>query len=164
MSILYSIFWILVSVIMQTMLFNHLQLFGGVIMVYMIALIKMPVEVNRNIQILVGFLCGLIIDVFSNTLGMHTMTAVTVMWLRMPLLHLFVSSEDTKSGIPSASLMGMQSYLRYALTILAVHSVLLYFIESFTLFNIIATVLKAFISLLLTFIAIVTLEFATLEK
>lgn len=133
-------------------------------MVYMIALIKMPVETNRNLQILAGFICGIIVDIFCNTLGMHALTAVTVMWLRMPILHLFINSEDVKAGIPGSMLMGMQSYIRYALTILTIHCILLYFIESFTLFHIIATVAKAMISLLLSFIAVLTLELATLKK
>lgn len=164
MVFLYSLFWIILAVVLQTMLFNHLQLFGGVIMVYMIALLKIPVDVNRNLQILAGFICGLIIDIFSNTLGMHTLTALTVMFLRMPILHLYINQEDVKTGVPSNSLMGMSSYIRYAITMLSIHCFLLYFIESFTLFNIVAILIKAFISLALTSIAVISLEFATMEK
>lgn len=164
MAFLYSIFWIILAVVMQTLLFNHLQLLGGVVLVYMIALLKMPVEVNRNIQILTGFVCGLIIDIFCNTLGMHTLATVTVMFFRVPILHLFINSEDVKSGVPSNSLMGMSSYIRYAITILAIHCILLYFIEAFTLFNIWTTLLKIVISLLLNTIAIISLEFATIDK
>lgn len=133
-------------------------------LVYLIALIKMPVEVNRNIQILVGFIAGLIIDIFCNTIGLHALTAVTVMWVRMPLLHLYVNAEDVKTGTPSASLIGMQPYIRYALTILAFHCILLYFLESFTLFHFVATLLKAFFSIVMTFIVVLSLELATLEK
>lgn len=164
MAFLYSIFWLIIGVVLQTLLFNHLQLYGGVILVYVIALIKMPVEINRNFQIFAGFLCGLIIDVFSNTIGMHTLTAVTVMWLRMPILHLYINAEDVKSGIPGNSLMGMSSYIRFAITMLAIHCILLYFVEAFTLFNILVTFLKIIISLILTFIAAITLEFATYDK
>lgn len=133
-------------------------------MVYVIALIKMPVDVNRNIQIITGFICGLIIDIFSNTPGMHALTALTMMWLRMPILHLYVNAEDVKSGIPGYSLMGMQSYLRYAVTILALHCILLYFVESFTLFNLLTTLIKIVISVALTFVILLSLEFATIEK
>jgi len=159
-----SIFWIIFAVILQTLLFNHLQLFGGVIMVYMIALLKVPVEMNRNLQILLGFLSGLVVDIFSNTPGMHALAGVTVMWIRMPILHLYINSEDVKAGIPSTNLMGLQCYLRYAFTLLAIHCVLLYFIESFTLFHILSTLLKVAISLALSFIATISLEFATLKK
>lgn len=164
MASLYSYFWIIVAILLQTLLFNHIQLFGGVIMVYMVALVKMPVEMNRNIQILAGFLAGLIVDIFSNTLGMHALTAVTIMWLRMPVLHLYVNSEDMKTGVPGNMLMGMQTYLRFALTIIGLHCFMLYFIESFTFFNILTTLIKATVSLLLTSLAVVTLEFASLEK
>jgi len=161
---LYSIFWIILAVVLQTLLFNHLQLMGGVILVYMIALLKMPVDINRNLQILAGFLCGLIVDIFCNTLGMHTLAATTIMFFRVPILHLFINSEDVKTGIPSNALMGMSSYIRYALTIISIHCLLLYFIESFTLFNLIATLLKVVISFILNMIAVITLEFATIDK
>lgn len=164
MASLYSYFWIIVAILLQTLLFNHIQLFGGVIMVYMVALLKMPVEMNRNIQILAGFLAGLIVDIFSNTLGMHALTAVTIMWLRTPVMHLYVNAEDVKTGVPGNMLMGMQTYLRFALTIIGLHCFMLYFIESFTFFNILTTLIKATVSLLLTSLAVVTLEFASLEK
>lgn len=131
---------------------------------YLIALIKMPVEINRNVQILAGFITGMIIDIFCNTIGLHTLTTVTIMWLRMPILHLYVNAEDVKTGTPGASLIGMQTYIRYALTILALHCIILYFIESFTLFHFVATILKALISIVLTFIVILSLELSTLEK
>ncbi len=133
-------------------------------LVYLIALIKMPVEINRNVQILAGFITGMIIDIFCNTIGLHTLTTVTIMWLRMPILHLYVNAEDVKTGTPGASLIGMQTYIRYALTILALHCIILYFIESFTLFHFVATILKALISIVLTFIVILSLELSTLEK
>ena len=164
MTSLYSLFWLIVAVVAQVLLFNHLQLFGGVILVYVIALLKLPVEMNRNIQIIIGFICGLIIDIFSNTLGMHTMTAVTMMWLRMPILHLFINAEDVKIGVPGNSLLGMPSYIRFALTQIAVHCFLLYFIESFSLNNIFVTLSKALISLIITFVATLSIEFTTLKK
>lgn len=164
MVLLYSLLWIFLCVILQTLLFNHLPLFGGVVLVYLIALIKMPVEINRNVQILVGFIIGLIIDIFCNTIGLHALTAVTIMWIRMPILHLYVNADDVKTGTPSASLIGMQPYIRYALTMLALHCFLLYFIESFTLFNFVFTLLKTFMSIVMTFFVFVSLELATLQK
>lgn len=164
MNTLFNILWILLALLLQVLLFNHLYLFGGVALVYMIALIKMPVEINRNLQILAGFLVGLIIDICCNTIGMHALATTTVMWLRMPVLHLYVNAEDVKSGVPGFTRLGMQEYIRYALTLLAMHCILVYCIESFTLFNFMVLLVKILISTLMTFGAAIALEFATLKK
>lgn len=164
MNALYNILWIILAVLLQVVLFNHLYLFGGVALVYMIALAKMPVEINRNIQILVGFFVGLTVDIFCNTPGMHALATTTVMWLRIPILHLYVNADDVKSGAPGISLIGMQEYIRYALTLVALHCVLLYFIESFTMFNFLVLLLKIVISTILTFGSALVLEFTTLNK
>ena len=164
MNTLYNILWILLALLLQVVLFNHLYLFGGVALVYMIALIKMPVEINRNLQILAGFISGLVIDICCNTIGMHALAATTVMWLRMPVLHLYVNAEDVKSGVPGVNRLGMQEYIRYALTLLSLHCILLYCIESFTMFNLLVLLLKIVVGSLLTFGAAMALEFATLKK
>ena len=51
MSILLYFFWLLLAVVLQVLLFNHLSFFGGVALVYIIALMKAPVEINRVLQI-----------------------------------------------------------------------------------------------------------------
>lgn len=164
MSTLYNILWILLALLLQVALFNHLSIYGGVMLVYLIALIKMPVEINRNLQILAGFAVGLCIDIFCNTIGMHALTATTIMWLRLPILHLYVNAEDVKEGIPSFSLLGVSEFLRFALTIITFHCLLLYIIESFTLFNFIVLLIKILLSVLMTFVGSVVLEFATIKK
>lgn len=164
MSTLYNILWILLAVLLQVLLFNNLSLYGGIALVYLIALIKLPVELNRNIQILAGFLVGLLIDVFCNTMGMHALAAVTVMWLRIPVLHLYVNAEDIKTGVPGVNLLGMQVFIRYALTLIGLHVILLYCIEAFTLFNFLILLLKICISSLLTLGVSIAMEFTTLKK
>lgn len=164
MNTLYNILWVVLALLLQVLLFNHLALFGGIALVYVVALIKMPVEINRNLQILAGFLVGLSIDIFCNTMGMHALATTTMMWLRTSVLHLYVNSEDVKDGVPSFNLMGIQEYIRFVVTLLLIHCILLYFIEAFTLFNFLVLLSKIFISLILTLIVVVTLEFTTLKK
>lgn len=161
MNLFKYILWLLLAVILQVLLFNHLSLFGGIVMIYMVALLKMPVEFNRVLQILIGFLTGLIIDIFCNTLGMHALTAVTVMFFREPILHLYNNDPEFKVGTVCLSRIGLSSFMRYALTVLGMHCALLYVIEAFTLFNFLLLVIKIVVSLLLTFAFTMALEFAT---
>lgn len=164
MNILYKVLWILLALLLQVLLFNHLYVWGGVALVYVISLIKLPVELNRNIQILIGFLVGITIDIFCNTIGLHALVATTLMWIRIPLLHLFVNAEDLKEGSPGFSRMGVSEYTRYSISIILVYCLLLYVIESFTLFNLPVLLLKVLISTSMTFLISIALEFVALKN
>lgn len=152
------------AVALQVLLFNHLSLFGGVVFVYVVALLKMPIKVNRIVQIVTGFVVGLLIDVFANTHGMHALTAVTLMFLRDPILHLYIDDSDMKYEKVNFSRLGSQHYMRYAITIIAAHALLLYFIEAFTIFNFFVIFVKALVSIALTWCFAMIWEFSTLKK
>lgn len=162
MSTLYSTLWLILCILLQVLVFNHLHVCGGVVLIYLIGLIKFPFETNRSLQILIGFICGLIIDIFSNTLGMHALTCVMIMWLRLPLLHMFILADETKTGIASFSRIGTTTYIRFLLTIVLVHSIILYFVESFTLFNLLPMLLKVLFTSLLTIAFAVSIELLSL--
>ncbi len=164
MSLLLYILWLLLSVVLQVLLFNHLSLFGGVALVYAIALLKAPVEINRVLQIVMGFLVGFVVDIFCNTPGMHSLTAVTVMLFRDPILHLYNDDPEFKAGLVTMQQLGVSAFARYSLSVIALHGVLLYIIESFTLFNLPVLLLKVLISVGLTFGFCMAFEFASSKK
>lgn len=154
---------LLLAVVLQVLLFNHLSLFGGVVFVYMLALMKMPLHVNQIVQIILGFLVGLIIDIFCNTHGMHALSACTVMLFRDKLFHLYAGT-DIKYDDVNASRMGVSHYMRFAVTIFAFHALLIYFIEAFTLFNFFVIITKALISILLSWGFSIVWELSTMKK
>lgn len=164
MNILIYFLWLLVAAVLQVLLFGHLSLFGGVIFIYLIALMKMPVEMNRIVQIVIGFLIGLFVDLFCNTLGMNALASVTIMLFRDPILHLYNNDPEFKNGSIGSSTVGMATYMRFALTMIAFHCFLLYFIESFTLFNLVVLFVKILISTAMTFIVTLAIEFASMKK
>ena len=164
MPTLIAMLWIIASVLCQVLVFNHLSLFGGVVMFYLYMLVKLPVEVPRHFQILIGFLTGFVLDMFSNTPGLHALSCTTIMWLRLPLLHLFVMAEDVKNGPLTLQKLGFESFLRYLLTVSVVYCVMIYSLEAFTLFNLLDTFLKIVISTVLTFLFLFVIEFSVSRK
>lgn len=164
MVALYSFLWFLLCVLLQVLVFNHLHLMGGIVLIYMVALLRMPVQINRSLQILIGFVCGLLVDIFSNTLGMHAFTCTMIMWMRLPLLHMFIIAEEIKTGSPNMEKLSTPVFVRYALTVISIHTVLLYLIESFTLFNFLPLLLKIVITVVLSFLFVMAIEMATTTK
>lgn len=164
MIVYISILWLALSIFLQMFLFNQLHLMGGVVLIYLYFLIKLPVEIKVPVQILLGFLTGLLIDIFSNTLGMHALVCTFLMWIRIPIFHLFVLAEDFKSGSPNMTKMGFGEFIKFVVIIVLLHSTLLYSIESFSLFNIIPLVQKIFVTTILTSAFTIGIEFATRKK
>lgn len=164
MPFLISIFWIVLGLLLQVLLFNNMPLAGGVVLSCLYMVYRTPVEWSRIGQIIMGFLVGFVIDVFTNTPGLHALACATTMWLRLPLLHMFIVAEDIKNGCPTYRRLGLSIFLRFlALTVL-IHSVVLYSVEAFTLFNFWHLLLKVLISTILSFVVILAAEMANTTK
>lgn len=166
MTILFTILWLLLCIVLQGLLFNHLSLLGGVALVYLIVLLKVPVLWNHSLQILIGFVTGLAVDVFCNTPGMHALTATTMMAFRRPALinNFFDNKEDIKEGFLGMNSLEPSRYATYSAIFVTGYSLLLYFVESFTLFNFQMLLTKIIIGSLLTLAFAMAVELASLKK
>lgn len=160
MIAIYSFLYMLLCIVLQVLIFNHLHLLGGVALIYVCMLVKLPVEWPRGVQILIGFLAGLCVDCFCNTPGMHALSGCTMMWMRVPLLHLFVVSDEVKNGLPGLRLLGMSVFLRYALTVISLYCIILYTVEALSVFHWEIVLTKILISILMTLLLSLVLELA----
>ena len=164
MPVLIAFFWILLGLALQVLLFNHMSLAGGIALSYLYMLVRMPVEWNRMVQIGIGFFVGLTVDVFCNTPGLHALVCTTTMWLRLPMLHMFIVADDIKSGCPTYHRLGFSIFSRFLAVLLLIHCVLLYTVEAFTLFNFLNLCLKILITFTLTFLLLLAAEVANSTK
>lgn len=164
MNVLTSIIWTVVCVLCQVLVFRHLSLAGGIVLFYVYAMIKIPVEWNRSLQILYGFIVGFMLDMFCNTPGMHALACTTVMWLRIPIIHMFIVADEIKTGVPDSSKLSFSVFIRYTASVILLLSVLLYFIEAFTVFNWVTIIAKVTISALLTFSVVLAMEMLSTKR
>lgn len=164
MPILISLFWVFLGLVLQILLFNHLSLAGGIALTYLYMLFRVPVDWNRNAQIILGFFVGLVVDIFCNTPGLHALVCTTTMWLRLPMLHMFIVADDIKNGCPTYHRLGLSIFVRYLAVMLAIHCVLLYTLEAFTLFNFLNLLLKIIVTFILSFGVLLAAEMANDTK
>lgn len=164
MPILIAFLWIGLGLLCQLFIFGHLTLAGGMVLSYLYMAVRMPVEWNRMWQIVIGFGIGMIVDSFTNTPGLHALACATTMWLRLPLLHMFVVVDDIKNGCPTYHRLGFSVFSRWFLILLSVHSIVLYTAEAFTLFNFWHLLSKVLFTIILTFIVLTSAEVANNTK
>ena len=121
----------------QIVVFNNLVLFSvAVPLVFIYYIISMPVTWGTNGSMLLGFLLGLAVDVFSDTQGMNALCCTLLSFARKPLFHLYVQRDDDLSGFsPSLRSMGAPAFLKYTITMVLAYFIVLFTIDAFALFN-----------------------------
>ncbi len=120
-----------IVVLLQVILFNNLNFFGLInVYIYLIFLISLPIGMSRDLQMILAFLLGLCIDIFSNTLGMHIFASVFVAFMRNPLLERLSGRTNFEASIsPSMKTLGGGVFAKYAFIMIFVHHLLLFPME-----------------------------------
>lgn len=74
-------------VLIQVLVFNRLNFFGYINpLIYILFLYWYPIKQNRATFIVVCFLLGLCVDVFSDTLAINAASTVTIAYLRPTIM------------------------------------------------------------------------------
>ena len=82
-----NIFTAILLIITQTIIFNNINLLGYLNpFVYIIFIAYYPIKNDRLFFIFISFIIGLLIDIFSDTLGLHAAASVTIAYLRPSVL------------------------------------------------------------------------------
>ena len=97
-NILRSILYFVVFVMFQVLFLNNIHYLRiATPFLYLYCIIKMPIGISRSGVLIFSFITGLIVDMFSNTPGMHAGACALVGLLREPLIH-FLQGEDIADG------------------------------------------------------------------
>lgn len=124
---------VLFFVILQALVVNKLDLFQGMILplVYIFALLMLPIGIPRWIYLIVGFTVGIMMDAFTNTLGMHT-SACTFLGFLIPLTHNLFSPRDgyESNERPTVQDLGLTWYLLFVSSLTFLHHMWLFFVEA----------------------------------
>ncbi len=129
-------------------------------MIYPLILLLLPLNTGVVRTMLIGFALGLVMDMFSNTPGMHAASTVLIAYLRPVLLTLFIQQQrkDWDDSIPNLFKMGFQSFLIYTLISLTIHHFFFYFIQIWSLINIHIVFVKTLLSVLFSTLLIILIQ------
>ena len=159
-NIVRLVLWVLILVLLQATLFNHIHLLGyATPLPYVYFLLKMPLGTSRVVYICSGFVVGLLIDILSNTPGMAAATLCVVGLVTPLLLTAFIPKDrDEEMLIPSVKSVGRTPFMLYAGSVSIVHCALFFLIEAFSFSHWQDLILKFSGSALLTFLIILAFE------
>src|SRR5690554_925122 len=146
-------------VLLQAVVLNNVQ-FSSFInpYVYILFLLWLPLETPKALLLFLGFLLGLSVDIFSNTLGMHTSAAIFLAFCR-PFVLQFIAPRDgyELNQQPGIKDFGWSWFFIYAATLTFLHHLFLFYVEVLRFsdfFNTLGRVFASwFFSLIIIFIA-----------
>lgn len=123
-----------VLVLLQVLVINHIRL-GGYVhpYIYMIFIMLLPFSMPKWQLLVLGFALGLTVDLFTGTLGLHA-GATTLMAFCRPSIIKLVSGNQKFENItePNLGQLGGIWFFRYALCMVFIHHLALFFLESFS--------------------------------
>ena len=151
-------------VLLQILVLNRISFLSYAIpFFYIYFIIKLPIGINRSLITFLGFLIGLTIDFFANTLGINAAATTLAAFLCRPIQGLFFVTEDFDKMEPKLSLLG-PNFMKYAVVIVLIHNIALASIEAFSYFNLTMILYRIILSTLLTSVLIFAVEGFSIKK
>lgn len=158
--------WVLLMAI-QIFILNNIYL-GGVFnpYLYVLIILSLPVEISAVSVLFLGFFSGLILDLFSHTLGMHTMALTLVGFIRPKVLSMVAPRDGFDLGASvNVQDLGWSKYSFYALLLIFPHHLLLFVLEGFSSGLFWLAVQKTIFNTILTFVLVLLVQsFSPIKK
>lgn len=146
--------------IFQILVFNHVHIMGyATPFPYIYVLLISPLNAQRWLVILSGFLLGLTADIFINTIGMQAAAGTLLGFVQPIILRYFKpASADDEVMIPSSRAMGWGAFFRYTFICTVLFCSVFFILESLDFMLWKSLLINVAGSTVLTYIAIFFFE------
>ncbi len=162
-NIIRFVFLLLIQVFVLNKILIH-QLVSPYL--YMLFILALPFNLPRPVVMLLGFLMGISLDMFSNTMGIHAAACVFIAYLRPFIINILSPQGgfETTQKTPSMTSMGVSQFLIYAAVLVFLHHVVFFILEVFGFGNPLYLMLKILLSTAASLILIVLYELLFFTK
>lgn len=159
-SVISYILLLVILVLIQAVLFNHIVLFNSAVcLIFIYFLIKLPLDISPNFMLTLGFLLGLCVDILSDTPGLNALCCTILASLKKPVFFAYEQHDDQKRSIsPSIGTMGFFNFSKYVFSLSAIYALLAFFVEFVNFTDVVQILIKAGTSTAFTFIVILAID------
>ncbi len=143
---------IVLYLFLQVFVVRNLVFFDvGFCFLYISVILFLPNTVPVSGVLVIAFLVGLVIDIFSNTAGLHASACVLIAFLRSYILKILFPTRGLETELViSLEGLGTERFIRYIVIMTFTHHLYLFFIEAGTIQFFLNTSLKVVSSVLFT--------------
>ncbi len=156
---------LLLLLFFQVAVFNHIGLHGLFNpFIYVFFILMLPLSIPTSLLLLLGFGSGLVVDIFSNTGGMHAFASTLIAFIR-PFWIKTTIPRTAYDELQNISFRDVEfgQFVTYASALVFIHHLALYSIESLDISDIFVILMKAVFSAVLTSSLIIGLRYLELR-
>jgi len=154
-------FWV---IFFQIFILNNIQ-FSGYInpYYYIIFILTISNKTSKSTTLLLAFLIGFIIDIFSNSYGIHSFASVLIAYLTPRWIKAVNRIKDSDEIIEINDL-SMRKFLILSASLVLIHHFTLFLLESFSFKNMFSIIQSTFISAFFTLILLIIHKIFSTKK
>jgi rod shape-determining protein MreD len=146
-------------VLLQVLLLNNICFLGYINPYFYIYLIlTLPSSINKDVILLIGFILGLTIDIFCDTLGCHIFATTLIAYLKPYFHKLFGPRDEYEALIPSIRSFGVGDFLKYTFSMVITHHLAFFFVETLSFSHFFHTLVVALGCTLFTILLIYVVQ------
>ncbi len=151
-SIIFYLLSLIGYVFLQAALLNKLIIANTAFCFFYVGfLLFLPLNTDKLVQLILGFLIGLTIDVFGDTLGIHSISCVFIMFARPYWIKISIGDQVDSNSFINLQEISLPSMLIYSTPLIFIHHSFVFLLDSIgsgTNYN---TLLKILFSTFFTF-------------
>ena len=148
-------------VFLQVFILNNIQ-FSGYInpYIYILYILILPFETPKWLLLVLGFILGITIDLFSGTVGMHSSATVIMAFFRPYVLKVISPRDGYESEtLPQLRYYGVNWFLKYSVILILIHHFFLFYIEVFRFSNFFTTFVRVILSSIFTIVLVLISQY-----
>ncbi|MEI7501039.1 MAG: rod shape-determining protein MreD [Bacteroidota bacterium] len=160
-TVFFNILRFFFLIFFQGLILNHINL-GGYInpYFYVYFILLLPFSTPRWILLILSFILGIGIDIFTNTIGLNAAACVLMAFARPFVISAISSGPESLIGdTPSLRNQGLKWFLYYSISLILVHHVFLFYLEIFRLNEFFATFVRVLLSSAFTLMLVLISEY-----
>jgi rod shape-determining protein MreD len=128
-------------------------------MIYILFIFSLPFQTPKWAVVLLGFLLGLSIDIFSGILGLHALATLIIAFIRSFVISIIpLRVEREEHLLPIFHDMKFSWYFRYTFLLTLVHHFIYFMVDAFTFHNFIKTCIVVLTNTLFTLLCIFIIQ------
>ena len=159
-------FLIFISLIIsQVIVFNNIQ-FSSYInpAFYILFIFLLPLNTPAWLRLISAFILGFIIDMFSQSPGLHTSATVLIAFLQPGIISFFKATDIDIDKSNSLSRLGFQWFSSSLIVMVLIHQLSYFILEIFSFNHFLDTFYRVIFSTFATFIAILLAQLVIYKK
>ncbi|MBQ4376765.1 MAG: rod shape-determining protein MreD [Bacteroidales bacterium] len=164
--VLQNIIRLIILMLIQLIVLNNVTpitlLMPNIVLLF---LLMMPTNTGRIPMLLISFFIGLLLDLFSNTLGFQCFAFTMVAMARILFAdRMLLNNEPIDINCPSFRVVSFQNYTVYSITLLFIYYLTYIVLEAFSFYNVWFMVLSIFVNVIVTWILVIIYQLALIPE